>query len=330
MKIGVVTTTINIPTVLKQYHEDAHGVVDYVRFFVAGDKTTPPRVLDFCKENAFTYLTPSDQNIWRSSHIIGWNTDSRRNFAILAALQWGAEIIITVDDDMIPLTGPFLEWGFLFDGLWSGLEFSAPGYWFDHGKFTIPPAPARGLPLGYHQHKPSAGLVTQVTIGAAQGIILGVPDTDAVTTIASSPEITGASDIMKQGFVVSPQTRAVFNSQFTAFRRELAPAAAQFYGEQGRNTDIFASVLMRHECQIRGWYTYYGPPIGYHARQWRPPLKDLRSELWGVECIDAFAKELDIYPLSPIDAAVKRSLVLSGKTKEFYALWFEDCAGAMK
>ena len=35
--------------------------------------------------------------------LTGWNTDRRRNFALLEALKWGADLIVSVDDDMIPM-----------------------------------------------------------------------------------------------------------------------------------------------------------------------------------------------------------------------------------
>lgn len=322
MKIAVVTTTINVPTVLELYVKYAPSGV---KFFVAGDLKTPLETMRFCLPFPnVLYYAPDEQARWKSSEIIGWNTDSRRNFAVLEALQWGADLIISIDDDMIPYPSFFTCFERLFAETWSGLQFGAPGCWFDHGQMTIPPAPARGMPYAVSGYT-DVSHVHDVTIGAAQGIILGVPDTDADTAISHGPFIGGVSDVLRYGFVTHPQTYSVFNSQVTAFRRELAPGFAQFYGEQQRNTDIFASLFMRGLMRDLGWYTHYGLPMAYHNRTVRDLSKDLQAEKWGVENIEAFAKELDdsLWHYS-------KSKVLSDKTKQMYDLWFEDCAEAMK
>lgn len=322
MKTAVVTTTINVPTVLALYKKYAP---DDVQFFIAGDLKTAHDAQGFCYKQGMNYLTPAMQQRWRSSEIIGWNTDSRRNFAVLEALQWGAELIISVDDDMIPYPSFFTCFERLFDGKWSGLQFGAPGKWFDHGHYTIPFHVARGLPyLVSDQQKVDS--VCDVTIGVAQGIILGVPDADAKFT---KLDTTGVTDILRYGFVTHPECYSVFNSQITAFRRELAPSFAQFYAEQGRNTDIFASLLMRGDMRNRGWYTHYGLPMGYHNRSARDLNKDLTAEKWGVENIEAFVKELDAWQKDMISPVLCGS-ILSDKNQQMYDLWFEDCREAMK
>jgi hypothetical protein len=328
MKIAVVMTTINVPTVLALYKQ---YVLGDTMFFVAGDLKTPDAARDFCLPFVnVLYYPPDEQKKWRSSEIIGWNTDSRRNFAVLEALRWGADLIISVDDDMIPHPSFFACFEILFQGKWSGLQLGAPGQWFDHGSYTMPPARARGLPAMAQFSMPPSQVegVHDVTIGAAQGIILGVPDTDAKAALGQRPFIRGVSDILRYGFVTHPQAYSVFNSQVTAFRRELAPGFAQFYGEQGRNTDIFASLFMRSRMRDLGWYTHYGLPMAYHNRSVRDLNKDLEAEQWGVENIEAFAKELDGWKQGMI-SPVLCSKVLSEKNQKMYDLWFEDCREAM-
>lgn len=291
MKVALITTTINVPTVLALYRKLGPDV----RFFVALDKKTP--------EKAVNYLAHDISNVeigwlgtqmnWKCSELIGWNTDSRRNIAVLEALKWGAEVIISIDDDMVPLHADFFSHiNRIFSEPFSGLQLGSSGHWFDAGQYTNPPARQRGLPAEYdivceptHVHA--------VTVGALQGSILGVPDSDAMTAIVNRPVINTVTDTLRSGFVVDPHAKAVFNSQITAFRRELAPAFFQFYKAQGRNTDIIASVIMRRTMRDRNLYTYYGPPVGYHARQKRPLLNDLKAELWGIENIDAFQDFMD-------------------------------------
>ncbi len=287
MKTALITTTINIPKVLALYRKLGPDV----KFFVVIDEKTPEEAGNF-----LAYDLPNTQihylkHEYKCSPLLGYNTDSRRNLALLDALKWGADFIFSCDDDMI-VESPFAAWiEHRMAKPFSGVCFdSAP--WFDAGQFTIPPARQRGLPYQpVHHSKPS--FADNVQIGAMQGIILGTPDTDASTTVVNRPFVHSASDVLKNGFVVGLDTHAVFNSQLTAFRRELAPCFFQFYKTQGRNTDIIASVIMRRIMRDLNLYTYYGPPTGFHARTWRDPFKDMRAEQWGVENINAIADYLD-------------------------------------
>lgn len=305
MKIACITTTVHVPIVLQHYRKLSHDV----KFFIALDKNSPFDALaKFSILDNASWLTPDYQdNKWKSSKLIGWETDSRRNFALLEALEWGAEIIISLDDDMISLAPNFftqIEWQ--LTNAYSGLQLGTHDRWFDAGQYTLPLARQRGLPYVPPMQE-NYDYVNEVQIGAMQGIILGIADTDAATTVANRPFVTSATSLLEAGFVVDPSAKAVFNSQLTAFRRELAPAFAQFYKWQGRNTDIIASVIMRRVMADRGLYTYYGPPAGFHARTWRDPFKDMKAEMWGVENIDKFTDYLartDAIPHNTVGSCV--------------------------
>ena len=289
MKIALVTTTINVPKVLALYRTFS----DSVRFFVAMDAKSPTEAYEFCKQLENCVVVPATLAKYKSDKFIGHNTDSRRNFAVLEALQWGAELIISIDDDMIPASSAFFaDFEFRFVHRFSGLKLGNPDRWFDAGVCTLPQARQRGVPVDV-EFDSTPGLVIGANIGVAQAIILGTPDTDAMTAIAAKPFIHTATDILRQGFVVEPKAHAVFNSQITAFRRELAPAFAQFYKWQGRNTDIIASLLMRRVMQDLDLYTYFGPPFGFHARAKRPLLNDLQAEMIGLRTIIEIQDYLD-------------------------------------
>jgi len=58
---------------------------------------------------ATVYLTPDEQCKYKCSELLGWNTITRRNIALLEALRWGADVIITVDDDNIPLSSTYFH-----------------------------------------------------------------------------------------------------------------------------------------------------------------------------------------------------------------------------
>ena len=333
MKTALITTTINVPKVLALYYRLGPGV----EMFVAGDHKTPPEAEGFCNILGIChYYSVERQRMlgYKSSELIGWNSDSRRNIALLEAVKWGAEIIFSCDDDMIPTEGlfHFLKWP--FETWFSGLCLGNPGEWFNAGEFTIPPAKQRGLPVDVDFYKVRTDVINGAKIGAVQGIILGVPDTDAMTAITNRPIITGATDILRNGFVAHPDCLTVFNSQLTAFRRELAPGFAQFYKWQGRNTDIMASIIIRRMMQAMGLYTYFGPPMAFHAREPRPLFNDLKAEMYGLEHIVEFAEAVNdadiLMEMPPVD--MTRAMYDSLRTRPWFAAenyeaamaWCED------
>ena len=353
MKTALITTTIHKPEVLALYRVHDPDVM----FFVAGDLKTPAEAADFCNEmDNCIYISAHEQVClnYKSDKLNGNNTDSKRNIALLEAMKWKPDIIVSVDDDMPCINNPFAVWGALFSrtvmevnyhghavqkeerAAWSGPKLGAKERWFDHGQYTISPARARGLPYPDHyaQFHSDFRYAMDVQIGMAQGIILGVPDTDACTAIANRPTITGAQELLRQGFVLDPKANAVMNSQFTAFRAELAPAFAQFYFAQQRNTDIFASLLMRRIMREKNLYSYYGPPFGWHDRMPRPLLKDLQAERYGVDNIREYADYLNRAPLPSDATVVEQCRILAqgwnGPELEAAMAFYDDCDEVLK
>jgi len=324
VKTALITTTINVPRVLKLYRKLASPEM---RFFVAMDEKTPPHGTWELNDGFCLCMTPAYQKAMNceSSELIGWNTDSRRNMALLEALKWGADLIVSIDDDMIPTQSEFVPED-IFEFGFSGLQLGQAKSWFDAGGYTHEQAKQRGLPLQANPVSPP-DFVAGAKIGVAQGIILGTPDTDACTAISEAPFVHSTTDILHNGFVVHPKAYAVFNSQFTCFRRELAPAFAQYYFAQGRNTDIMASMLMRRIMQERNLYTYYGPPMAFHARTPRPLFNDLNAEMYGLEHIAEYADYLRRAPL-PDGSVVDQCRVLSegwnGPELQAAKAWYND------
>ncbi len=317
MRTALITTTINVPKVLALYRKLGPDV----RMFVAADRKTPREAQDFCADlGGCTYLSPEMQQSfgYSCSELIDWNNDSRRNIALLEAVKWGAEIIVSIDDDMIPLGLDFFEcFEIMLSEPYSGLQYGVSDHWCDVGKQTFNSAPQRGLPLGVAMVN-EFSFVDNVQIGAMQGIILGTPDTDAATTMARHPFVHSVTDILRNGFVIHPQAKAVFNSQICAFRRKLAPCFAQFYRAQGRNTDIFSSLVMRRVMRDRELHTYFGLPAGFHNRSPRDPRLDMAAEQWGTENVVAFSKCLDETELHPGESVSAHTAYLydavAGKT----------------
>ncbi len=297
MKTALITTTINIPHVLKLYRACGPDVA----FFVAGDKKTPADAA--MGSDAPHYMSPDYQQSlgYACSDLIGWNTISRRNIALLEALKWGAEIIVTCDDDNSPMSTDYFDrFEMVLGASFSGLSVRGVHGWFDPG--VLAPnedlghyARQRGYPHAVNSAW-TAGFAVDAKVGVAQGLVLGDPDTAAVDRMAYAPQIENVTELARAGVVVDPSTHTVFNSQNTAFPRELAPCflmVPQF----GRYDDIFASLIAQRVMRERGLHVHFGQPFVWQQRNPHNLINDLKVELWGMERVTQFAYLLDQFEL---------------------------------
>lgn len=293
MKTALITTTVNIPTVLALYRKLGPDVA----FFVAADEKTPREAYEFCANipNCEIYSPDRQRDLgYACSELIGWSCVERRNIALLEAVKWGATSIVTIDDD-----NAGFDWGYfkkMNDALdnerpWFGLKASSPTGWFDPGALLVPQTKHRGFPIGIRS-EPVFEPVTDARIGVAQGLCLGDPDIDAVTRIAKAPIIHSVSELGRAGIVVDPACKTVYNTQNTAFIRELAPAMFQMPGV-GRYSDIYASLITQRVMRERGLHVHFGQPFIWQNRNAHNLLTDLRQEIDGMENIVRFAECLD-------------------------------------
>ncbi len=351
MRTALVTTTINVPHVLRLYRRCDPDV----RFFIATDKKTPN--LDaFVAEigNASWFLGGATEN-WKITQHLPFNCIQRRNIATLEALKWGADLIVFVDDDNIPFGMDYFEYyqaalGFkrafksvdgqpqhltevrsshLFDGLLASPEVD----WFDVGAFLDPPSSHRGFPHEHARRRPRLSHVVDAKVGAVAGIVLGDPDVSAVTRIAKSPHVLNVSPLLNAGIAVNPRhTRTVFNTQNSAVLRELAPAmllCPQFK----RYDDIIASLVCQRVMADTGHHVLFGPPFVYQERNAHSLSRDLADEQWGQENIlkvQAAIWSVEYHPARDliVDIYEKLDTLMPGVAALAEA-WLEDCERAM-
>lgn len=294
MKTALITTTINVPTVLALYRKLGPDV----HFFIAGDRKTPDaEVVNFLygiPNHSYYGIDRQHDLGYKCSRLVGENCVQRRNIALLEAVRWGADTIVTIDDDNIPIEWYFDRFNSLFSSpAWDGCAVSSSQRWFDPGFLLVPLTKHRGFPIGI---KPEliVAPITDARIGVAAGLCLGDPDIDAVTRIAVAPIIHSVSELGRAGIVVDPRsTRTVFNSQNTAFIRELAPAMFMMPGV-GRYDDIYASLICQRVMRERGLYVHFGQPFVWQQRNAHNLISDLRHEIDGMANIKTFASLLDL------------------------------------
>ncbi len=226
-KLALITTTINVPKVLQLYRSFNADIP----FFIAGDHKSPhaeiEAFLDRHVPNAH-YYTPAQQETagYKSSPIIGWNKIMRRNFALLEAIKSGADIIITIDDDNIPLDHHyFSDMARLLSTPYTGIAAGSSSGWFNVGQYITPQVYHRGFPYDARHQELGVQMsaLKDAKIGIAAGLWLGDPDIDAMTRIVNKPDVHYMSNLLDSGVAVMRECTTVFNSQNTGFVRDVAP-----------------------------------------------------------------------------------------------------------
>ncbi|MDE2103161.1 MAG: DUF288 domain-containing protein [Patescibacteria group bacterium] len=291
MKVALIITTINVPRVLALYRKLGPDVA----MFVAADEKTPLEAYSFCANipNCEIYSPDRQRELgYECSALIGWNCIQRRNIALLEAVKWNADFIVSIDDDNIATDLTYFgEFNFAFAGV-NGLKASSSFGWFDPGCLLVPQTKHRGFPISI-KSDPVFEPVTDAHIGVAAGLCLGDPDIDACTRIATAPIIYSVSELGRAGVVVDPHdANTVFNSQNTAFIRELAPAMFMLPGV-GRYDDIYASLICQCIMRENNLHVHFGQPFIWQERNQHNLISDLRAEINGMEKVEHMANFLN-------------------------------------
>jgi hypothetical protein len=260
----IVTTTINKPTVaLKAYArmEDWHLVV-------VGDKNTPS---EFLIEGA-TYLSPEMQESAYSilSQLIGWKTIRRRNLGFLWALEAGAEVIATVDDDNAPLA----NWG---KDLKVGKTVTCQQY---SGELVMDPISVtnypnlwhRGFPLQMLQQRTYTSTPATEFVDVEAAFWNGDPDIDAICRMEHAPDCVFDPAL----FPFSFNRFSPFNSQNTFLSRRALKNYFMF-PFVGRMDDIWAAYYI----QSLGFKTLYSQPSVHQHRNPHDLTVDFEQEVVG-------------------------------------------------
>lgn len=349
MKTALILTTINVPTVLSLYREHDPDV----RFFVVMDRKTPKAAYDFCKALP-NCVSIGGMDEYACDALIGHNTISRRNIALLEALKWGADSIISVDDDNVCLDSAYFKHfdrllytfggygkGFRAPTCFNGIKVKPAFHgWFDPGHLQFTRAGdtvvQRGFPQAYPSNFGGFAPVTGAKIGVAQGMILGDPDTSGVDRLSRHPQVHQVSELLRAGIVTDPrETYAPLNSQNIAFVRELAPCFLMVPSYK-RGDDIYAGLVAQRIMRSKGYYVHYGQPFVLQERNPHDLLKDIADEQWACEHIlefaawlDSFQDQDDVIGMLRVMATNLPKFVPSG-TQELWLAWLDDCASVMK
>ena len=294
MRIALITTTIYVPKVLELYRSFNKDV----SIFVAGDKKTPHTDTRKFVEGLGNsiYYSDSDQEKlgYASSALIGWNKIMRRNIALLEAIRSKSDIIISIDDDNLPVDkNYFSDIAAILSKPFDGLKANSKSHWFNVGQFLGTKIYHRGFPYS-HRHTDlgiQLSAVRNGKVGVAAGLWLGDPDIDAMERITNRPTVYDISDTLRAGLAIDTSCLTPFNSQNTAYLAELAPLMMVLISV-GRYDDIWASYIAQRVMSEYGYMVHFGKPLVWQERNQQNLWVNLRDELYGMENTEQFCQDL--------------------------------------
>ena len=331
-KTDIVVTTIFEPQWLAGYIENiaAHDRREDVTIRIICDRKTPQSVYaaaEDARERGFLVDCPTLDEQTDYLHRLGldtfvpWNTDNRRNVGFLRAWESGAEVLISIDDDNYCRA----EYDYIGEHHVVG---SAVGDLRDHAGATDAPwfnictlldiepaAPvyARGYPYAAKRADAHASLQQSFDGDAASvvainaGLWLDDPDADAITRLALSPHVRGASSTP---VLLGPRTWSPVNTQNTALIRDAVPAyyyVRMGFELHGMKIDRFGDILSGYFVQAcakqLGHVVRVGSPVVDHRRTPHNLFKDLHEELAGVILLEDLVPWLQDLKLTAGDYA---------------------------
>lgn len=334
--IACVMPTIYVPTVLRLYRK----IAPEIEFFVVGDVQAPDdEIRAFLKtvEPARYYSAEDQRRLgYASCDLVAWRHPGRRSIGLLEAVKAGADMVVHADDDNTAIEHSYFQhFERLVGSRFTGLEATSGTGWVDAAWFLQPSVHHRGFPhqLWHPFSPPEISSVRDARIGVAAGLWLGDPDIDAVTRIVNHPACMTTSPVADAGFVVDPKCYSPFNSQNTAFARELLPAMVMLT-PYDRFDDIWCSYIAERVMREHGWAVHYGKPYVWQQRvggRDKRLMKDLSDEVYGMTHTLQFTAILDDTELtgtSVVEDVARIHERLAGteysKAAELGAAWVRD------
>jgi len=347
--LALVVTTISDGAFLRRYAAAVrtHSGPEQIRIYVVADLNTPPecaRVADALVsegldvrflgvERQREFLRPFPE----LEALIRYRSDERRNIGYLIAMQEEADVVISVDDDNVPLDGD----SFFLEHAVTGRVFTGPSTasqtrWFNlgslleskdrHGAHVV--IYPRGFPYAQRGLDDSSTVAAcdSGLVGINVGLWSGDPDIDAATRLVLAPNVSRPR--APQAWLLAPGLRSPINTQNTGLVREAMPAywfvrmGALLSGVGiGRFGDIFSGYFAQLACEASPWL--------HQDRNAHRLLTDLQMELRGMDLIEDLIPLLE-EPLLPASNYLDPTRELAERLMRFSETHarFRSCPGA--
>jgi len=269
LKKNIVITSIFPPTeAVKKFSE-----IENVNVVVVGDKKSP--ISYDCKNVDFL---PVDTKLNSElEKVLPYNHYCRKMLGYLYSIQNGADIIYDTDDDNAPLN----NWKIPeFRGNINAVS-SDDGFINIYKFYTKKRIWPRGFPLELINHSEkvySADKLVKkdVEIGVWQSIVNNDPDVDAIYRLTDNELIEFEQ---KEPISLDIGTACPFNSQATAFRKELFPLLYLPTTVTFRFTDILRGLIAPPIMWNAGYTLGFTAPNVVQERNDHNYLNDFQSEI---------------------------------------------------
>ena len=324
MRVALVCTTIFDPHLLPPLCANLrmHGRQHECTIWIIPDRQTPASAAERVSQWRdwgfdVRYLTLDQQeeflrHLAGLGRLIPYDSDNRRNVGFLKALEQGADLLISIDDDNYPR----LEHDFVGEhnivGLRTDQVLTSSSAWFNPCELLVVEPPQviypRGFPYRVRRQGPVAYTIRdeQLPLGMNVGLWLQDPDVDAVTRNFDSFRVTAWSG---RSCHLAPGTWMPINTQNTALIAELIPAYYYVLMNESveglkidRFGDILSGLFCKKVCDHLGYAVRVGGPICDHRRTPHHLLKDLHQELAGIALLEELTAWLEQVELSGGDA----------------------------
>jgi len=243
------------------------------RLYVAGDRKTP----EFWHEQGATFISARDQesSASRLLRILPWNHYCRKQAAYLRAIAEGAEVIVDSDDDNLPKP----DWHVPdFAGSFEVTSRNR-GFINVYKAFTRQFIWPRGLPLDrilQSDSIPETNTDDSFQIGVWQGLADGDPDVDAIYRLTNNQPCHFDD---RSPLVLDEGTLCPFNSQNTAFRKEVFPLLYLPASVTFRYTDILRGLVAQPILWAAGYRLGFTKATVVQERNPHDFMKDFESEV---------------------------------------------------
>ena len=242
------------------------------RVIVVGDKKTPDDWV--CQGADFIGAAEQVELGYALEPLLPHNHYCRKMLGYLRAVQNGALVIVDTDDDNIP----YDFWEIPdFEGVFEEIN-SSQGFVNVYSLFTSQPIWPRGLPLRL-VNQPNQFTLTHgkpLNVGVWQGLADEDPDVDAIYRLTNDAP---CNFIKRSPVCLDHQTFSPFNSQNTAFRREMFPLLYLPTSVTFRYTDILRSTVAQPIMWDHGFCLGFTQATVVQKRNPHDYTKDFESEV---------------------------------------------------
>ena len=357
-KIALVVPTIRILNSWRSYVENfkkyGHDL-ENIKLIVVDDYCPYIKeniaLLDKCNAPYEFWTIDMQKQFFRKHFGAGWQkyweviphrTDACRSFGYLIAALWGAEIIVTWDDDNWAINSPksgiydYIGKHTIVNERLTAPEASSSTKWLNTCHF-LKKSPNRELyPRGYpfskqnevYSFKQNKGKVVMNV-----GLWIGNPDVDAITVL-NEGSMNGLPVTRTTGFsgekliFIAKDTFAPLNTANTAYSRDILPCIYDtFQGAQvselklDRYGDIWCNFFIKKIVDAVGDKIALGVPLVDHQREPRNTMVDFMKEFWGVVVSQRIFEEVASIKLRSnnyFDAYAELTEHLYGKSDKIY------------